>query len=205
LILVGQLDSPFVRRVAVTMQHYGMPYERRVLSVFGDFDAVREANPLGKVPALILDDGTALFDSTFIIDWLDEQAGPDRALTPREGIARRDVQRLVAVALGIGEKSVERNGETVRRPPDKRVPANVERIDAQISAALDWLEARCGAGFLYDGRLSQADVTLTAALGHLANRHPNLLPEGRWSGVRGLAARCEALPPFQAAPFASDE
>ncbi|HIC28961.1 MAG TPA: glutathione S-transferase family protein, partial [Rhodospirillales bacterium] len=57
MILVGQLDSPFVRRVAVSMNIYGLPFERQVISVYADADAVRAVNPLGKVPALILDDG----------------------------------------------------------------------------------------------------------------------------------------------------
>lgn len=85
MILVGQLDSPFVRRVAATLSHYGLAFDRHVLSVFGDPDEVRRLNPLGKVPALIIDDGETLIDSAMIIDYLDELAGPDRALTPRSG------------------------------------------------------------------------------------------------------------------------
>jgi len=201
MILVGQLDSPFVRRVAVTMQLYGMAYERRVLSVFADAAAVRELNPLGKVPALIGDDGVALYDSTFILDWLDQQAGPARALTPPSGPARRDVQRLVAVALGVAEKSVERNGETVRRPPDKQVPEAIARIDQQIAGSLAWLEGEAAGDWLHGNAMTQADVTLTAALGHLGNRHPALLPADAYPRLMAVAARCEALPAFQAAPF----
>jgi glutathione S-transferase len=201
MILFGQFDSPFVRRVAVTMTHYGMGFERRTLSVFGDFDDLQGVNPLGKVPALVLDDGFTLYDSSFILDWLDEQAGPERALTPAGGNDRRAVQQLVAVALGVAEKSVERNGETVRRPEDKRVPENVARIDRQIGAALAWLEERAGDGWLYGDAMSQADVTLTAALGHLSRRHPQLLVDDRYPNVEALATRCEAMPAFQAMPF----
>jgi len=201
MILIGQLDSPFVRRVAVTMQLYGMPYARRVLSVFADAAAVRGLNPLGKVPALIADDGVALFDSTYILDWLDEQAGPERAVTPPRGEARRAVQRLVALALGVAEKSVERNGETVRRPRDKQVPEIVDRIDAQITGALTWLEAEAAGEWLHGDALSQADVTLTAAVGHLGNRHPVLWPDSGYPRLAAIRARCEALPAFRAAPF----
>ena len=74
MILVGQMDSPFVRRVAVTLNLYAMPFEREIISVYGDADAVRKINPLGKVPALVLEDGETLFDSQMIIDYLDEQA-----------------------------------------------------------------------------------------------------------------------------------
>ena len=79
MILVGQYDSPFVRRVAITLRVLGFPYEHDTRSVFGDFDSMRETNPLGRIPSLILDDGAVLIDSAAICDWLDEQAGPARA------------------------------------------------------------------------------------------------------------------------------
>ena len=201
MILYGLYDSPFVRRVAVTMTCYGLAFEHRALSVFGDFDDLQATNPLGKVPALVLDDGFTIYESSFILDWLDAQVSADRALIPRSGDARRVVLQLVAVALGIAEKSVERNGETVRRPADKQMPEKVERIDRQIAAALAWLEARTGDGWLHGDALSQADVTLTAALGHVGRRHPQLLPVDLYPRVQALAARCEALPAFQAVPF----
>lgn len=76
MILVGQMDSPFLRRVAVTMNFYGIPFERQSLSVFADQKALGAINPLGKVPALVLDDDEVLFDSQMILDYLDETAGP---------------------------------------------------------------------------------------------------------------------------------
>src|SRR5512144_2284116 len=94
--LVGQLDSPFVRRVAVSMTLLGMPFERDRSSVFGNFEDVSRINPLGRVPALILDDGTVLVDSTAILDWLDAEVGPARALMPSPGAARIACWRLVA-------------------------------------------------------------------------------------------------------------
>ena len=95
MILVGQNDSPFVRRVAVTMQLYGIAYERNSLSVFADFDAVRAIHPLGRVPILVFDDGEALAESAAILDHLDQSVGPDRALTPAGGPERR---RVIGVA-----------------------------------------------------------------------------------------------------------
>ena len=85
MILIGQYDSPFVRRVAVTLQHYDIPFKRRVISVYGDFERMLAVNPLGKVPALLLDSGEVLVDSQMILDHLDEAAGPERALTPPVG------------------------------------------------------------------------------------------------------------------------
>jgi glutathione S-transferase len=92
MILVGQYDSPFVRRVAVTLHHYGMPFSRNRISVFSDADKMATINPVVRIPSLILDDGSTLIDSAAILDWLDEQAG-DKALTPRGGDDRRDVWR----------------------------------------------------------------------------------------------------------------
>lgn len=85
MILVGQLDSPFVRRVAVSMTILGVPFERDGSSVMRNFEDVSRVNPLGRVPALVLDDGEVLVDSNAILDWLDGESGPDRALMPPPG------------------------------------------------------------------------------------------------------------------------
>jgi glutathione S-transferase len=95
MLLVGQLDSPFVRRVAVSMTLLGRPFERDRSSVFSNFEDVSRINPLGRVPALVLDDGTVLLDSTAILDCLDSKVGPERALMP-PGPARIACWRLVA-------------------------------------------------------------------------------------------------------------
>lgn len=201
MILVGMLDSPFVRRVAVTLQHYELPFTREVLSTFGDFDRMLETNPLGKVPALRLDDGSVLVDSSVILDHLDGLVPEKEALMPRAGAARLAVQRVVAVALGLAEKSVEYRGETVRRPPEKRVPELVQRIERQIASALAWLEARAEREWLVGNRMTQADVTAAIAVTFLRNKNPELIPAGRYPRLDALAARLEALPEFQAAPF----
>jgi hypothetical protein len=88
LILIGMFDSPFVRRVAVSMNLLGMAFEHRNWSVGKDFDLIRQFNPLGRVPTLVQPDGEALIESTAILDLLDEHAGPDRALLPRSWLTR---------------------------------------------------------------------------------------------------------------------
>jgi glutathione S-transferase len=104
MILLGQYDSPFTRRVAVSMHMLGLAFERDTSSVFADADAVRRLNPLGRIPVLVLDDGEVLIDSGAILDHLDERVGPDRALTPPTGSARRrellgEERRLTAAVL----------------------------------------------------------------------------------------------------------
>lgn len=132
MILIVMYDSPFVRRAAVTLHHYGLAFDRRPISVFRDFADVQAVNPLGRLPALALalDDGTMIADSAFILDHLDELAGPARALTPPRGPARLEVQGRVAVALGLMEKSVEYRTETYRRAPGTSDPGRVQRLEA---------------------------------------------------------------------------
>src|SRR3546814_8641473 len=105
MILVGQFDSPFVRRVAISLRVLGFTYEHDKRSVFGDFDSMRRTNPLGRIPSLVLDaqdgkEGTVLIDSAAILDWLDEKVGPERALIPPAGPARQRALQILALATG---------------------------------------------------------------------------------------------------------
>src|SRR5258705_13321910 len=112
MILVGQYDSPFVRRVAVSLRLLGFAYEHDTRSVFGDFESMRRTNPLGRIPSLVLEDGEVLIDSVAILDWLDEAVGPGRALLPAAGAARRRALPLLAPASGALAKA--------RAPPHSR-------------------------------------------------------------------------------------
>jgi glutathione S-transferase len=82
MILVGQYDSPYVRRVAVSLRVLGFHYQHDTRSVFADFDAMRQINPVGRIPSLVARDGEVLIDSAAILDWLDQMVGPERALVP---------------------------------------------------------------------------------------------------------------------------
>ncbi len=201
MILVGQMDSPFVRRVAVSMNLYAMPFERNVISVYADAEAVRAVNPLGKVPALVLDDGETLFDSQMILDHLDEEAGPERALTPAKGKARRQVLASVAVALGVAEKVVALNFETKRRPAETIDDGVVARLETQVSSALGWLEGLRPAPWLCGDAMTQADVTAACALTHGVNRRPALFPAAAYPALAELRRRCEEISAFKASPF----
>ena len=130
MILVGQYDSPFVRRVAVSLRVLGFDYEHDTRSVFGDFEAMRQVNPLGRIPSLVLDGGEVLIDSAAILDWLDETVGPDRALLPR----RRD--RYWACGWNDCRSSRDRRSRGRRRP----------------GARSSWAARRPGFGRLRRGR-----------------------------------------------------
>jgi glutathione S-transferase len=200
LILIGMFDSPFVRRVAVSMNLLGMAFEHRNWSVGKDFELIRQFNPLGRVPTLVQPDGEALIDSTAILDFLDDCAGADRALLPRSGKARRDALRILAVATGAAEKGVAQVYETVFRPPEKRHRPWMERCSAQMHAALAELnrlaQARAGEWLIGNG-MTQADITATCVYTFLVDALAINRDSIPYPGLAGIAGRCEALPEFR--------
>jgi glutathione S-transferase len=127
MILIGQYDSPFVRRVAVALALYQMPYEHRPWSVWANASEIARFNPLRRVPVLVLDDGLALVESGAILDALDHLAGPERALLPRTGPLRREALRLAALATGLADKAVTLLYEHVLRTEDRRSSVWVTR------------------------------------------------------------------------------
>ena len=196
MILVGQYDSPFVRRVAIALHHFQLPFERRVLSVFRDFEAMLEVNPLGKVPSLVLDDGETLFDSRAIIDYLDAIALAEQRLAPQEEPHRRRVLKLEVVGITLAEKVYERGIERNRRAPGTSDPVWCERLETQIRSACKWLEERTGDGWLYGDQFSRADLAVAVALQYLERVVPEIESVTRYPRLQAHRLRCEALTPF---------
>lgn len=201
MILVGQFDSPFVRRVAATMGHYDIPFERHVLSVFGDRDEVLRLNPLGKVPALIIDEGETLVDSAMIIDYLDELAPPGRRLCPEKGPDRRHILRLAVVAMGVSERAVQLRIETVRRPAHLQSDEFVDTYRRSIRDSLDYLEREAGEPWMTGGTLTHGDFAVTAALTHLSARVDEFSDLQAWPKLAAIRTAGEALPAFKGVPF----
>lgn len=195
MILVGQYDSPYVRRVAVSLRLLGFAYEHDTRSVFGDFDDLRRTNPLGRVPALVLDDSTVLVDSAAILDWLDERVGPERALLPTAGPERRRALQRIALATGVIDKAGAAAYERLIRPAAYRWPEWIERCRSQATGALAALESETWPN---EGRPDQAEITAACVLRYLALSDPSLLPGSRYPRLEALAGRCEALPEFRA-------
>src|SRR5690554_2996822 len=139
MILIGQYDSPFVRRVGIALTLYGLPFEHRPWSTFGDADRLRALNPLTRVPTMVLDDGAVLMDSFSIIDHIDSLVAPAVRMMPAEGPARRDVMRVVALATGLADKAVALFYELRLHETPSQIWT--ERCRAQIAATLAALEA----------------------------------------------------------------
>jgi glutathione S-transferase len=197
MILVGRYRSPFTRRVAVYLRLLDIPFEHRPTSVWDSgWDEVRKLNPLGRVPVLILDDGEVVHESTAILDYLDEAAGPEKALTPPGGAARRRVLGLTALALGTCEKVVAVNYEAERRPPEYVYVGWIERCAGQAAAGLAALDAAGATPWLTGDRLTRADVTAGVMIDHARLTRPDLVPPGRYPNLDALAARYGDLPAF---------
>lgn len=197
--LVGQFDSPFVRRVAVALDHLGISFAHEPWSVGAQQQEIRRINPLGRVPVLVLDDGHALIESSSILDYLDDRVGPERALLPARGEARWRAQKLVALAMGAVEKALQVVGERVFRPAEKRHAPYIERCTAQLQGALAALEGECatrGNTEWLDGhRMLLPDITLACATRYIAEAPP--LDLGAWPALKARVDRYEALPLFR--------
>ncbi|MDR5856905.1 glutathione S-transferase N-terminal domain-containing protein [Caballeronia sp. LZ050] len=199
MILIGQYDSPFVRRVAIALRLYDMPYEHRPWSVFGDADKIAPFNPLIRVPTLVLDSGDVLIESAMILDYLDEEAGPERAMIPPAGATRRHALKVCALATGLADKAVALVYERVLHR--EKSQAWVDRCTGQVERVLDVLEADRAARptpFWYGDAIGQADIAVACALRFAREAHPQLFAETRWPSLIGHADRCETLPVFSA-------
>ncbi len=195
MILVGQYDSPFVRRVAVSLRVLGFLYEHDTRSVFADFDAMRRVNPLGRIPSLVPDDGEVLIDLSAILDWLDQAVGADRALVPEAGAERRRVLRRVALATGAIDKAGAATYERLIRPSAYRWGDWIERCRTQAAGAIEALAAEPWAA---GARIDQARITTACMIRYVRMTDPDLMPGGRYPALDTLSAQCEARPEFVA-------
>jgi glutathione S-transferase len=195
MILVGQYSSPFVRRVAVSLRVLGFPYEHDTRSVFRDFDSMRQTNPVGRIPSLILDDGEVLIDSAAILDWLDETVGPARALVPRAGPERRRALRLIALATGASDKTITCAYERIVRPEQWRWQEWIARCRKQAEGAIIALAAE---PWPTTAALDQAQITTACMIRYAKLADPALLPGDRYPSLESLSQRCEDRPEFQA-------
>jgi glutathione S-transferase len=165
MVLIGVNRSPFTRRVAITLAAYGVAYEQRRVSGFGNRDEVRRHNPLGRIPALVLDDGETLIDSGAIVDFLDERYGGDQPTIPRAGAERRAVLRVAAMMMGACDKGLQAAYHRNHTPVEKLHQPWIEDCMAQVRAALAAVEATVdpAAPYLMLGRLTQADIAAFVA------------------------------------------
>jgi glutathione S-transferase len=197
MILIGQYDSPFVRRVAIALRLYGIGYEHRPWSTFGDAERIAPFNPLRRVPTLVLDDGEVLIESGAILDHLDERVGAERAMIARSGEARRRALKVCALATGLADKAVSLIYERVLHQATS--DQWVARCRTQIADVLGVLEiGRPPSRFWFGDAIGHADIAVACALRFTREAHPGLFDEQRWPALAAHAAMCEALDAFGA-------
>jgi glutathione S-transferase len=200
--LIGMMDSPYVRRVAVSLRLMGLPYERDAISVFRQYDDFAAINPAVKAPTLVTDGGVVLMDSTLILQHVEPLAAPERRLTPASAADQARSLHVTGFALAACEKAVQIVYENNLRPPEFQYAPWVSRVEGQMLAALRVLEREVGAdGWLFESRPLQADVTLAVAWRFIQYRQADRAPAAAFPALAAFSARAEALPAFAACPL----
>jgi glutathione S-transferase len=199
MILIGQYDSPFVRRVGIALTLYGLPFEHRPWATFGDADKIRPYNPLTRVPTLVLDNGEVLIDSHVILDYLDSLVPAEMRMFPVAEPARHQALKIATLGTGMSEKAVSLFYEKVLHKEASEVWTR--RCGVQISGVLSVLEADRAArktDYWFGDRIGHADIAVAAALRLIGDAHPGLVSMADFPALSRHAQRCEALPVFQA-------
>jgi glutathione S-transferase len=196
------LDSPYVRRVAISLQLLGLRFEHHPVSVFSTFDQFRRINPVVKAPSLVCDDGEVLMDSTLIIEYAEMLAGSGRSLMPKEAAQRQHALRRIGLALAACEKSISIVYERNLRPPEKWDETWISRVTGQLLSAYQLLEKEglSGRAAGADATMDQAGVTVAVAWHFTQQMIPDIVAAADFPALRAMSERAERLPEFVSAP-----
>ncbi len=197
MILIGQYDSSFVRRVGIAMTLYGLAFEHLPWSVFSDKEKIRPYNPLMRVPVLVLDDGAVLVDSHLILDHLEQQAPPEKSLFPAPP-DRHHALKIAGLATGLADKGVSLFYE---RQLHKEVSSLwVERCRAQIAGALTMLEedrAERQSDYWFGESITHADIAVACTIRHVTESLPEVVAMQDYPSLFAHCERLEAMPLFR--------
>ena len=200
--LIGMLDSPYVRRAAITLRLLGLPFEHRSISVFRQYDEFAAINPVVRAPSFVCDDGTVLMDSSIIVEHAERLAAPRASLVPRGAPeALRDL-RITGLALAACEKAVQIVYETTLRPLEKQHAWWLDRIRGQLGVALAALEAELARAplALDPGAITQGAVTTAVVWGFARSALPAIVDAAAHPALAAHAEAAEALAAFRDLP-----
>lgn len=198
MILIGQYDSSFVRRVAIALKLYGLPFEHRPWSVFSDGHQIRPLNPLTRVPTLILDDEDVLFDSHLILMHLESLVSPEKSLWPAAEPKKHRALKVVGLATGLADKAVALFYEQVLH--SQVSPVWVERCRAQMTGALTMLEedrAFRTSTYWFGEEIGHADIAVACAIRHAREALPEAVTMVDYPALHAHCDMLEALPVFR--------
>ncbi|MGK7910780.1 MAG: glutathione S-transferase [Synechococcus sp.] len=204
--LIGMLDSPYVRRVAIALQYLDLPFQHQSLSVFRNFDRFQELNPVVKAPTLICDNGRVLMDSTLILDYAEAkrvQLGKGRCLMPTELDERQQALRTIGLALMACDKSVQLYYEQELRPKDKQYLPWIERVTGQIGNAYAALETELvqREAIVTSEAIDLASISSAVAWNFTSQIIPGVVSAYDYPQLQALSEQAEALAEFAAAPY----
>ncbi|WP_454874743.1 glutathione S-transferase N-terminal domain-containing protein [Paraburkholderia xenovorans] len=200
--LIGMLDSPYVRRVAICLKLLKFEFEHEAISVFSTYDQFAKINPVVKAPTLIADNGQTVMDSTVILQYLATLAGPDQRLFPTRPDAALRAARLTGLALAACEKSVQIVYERNLRPEAKQYEPWIERVSTQLFAAYAELERDLAAATLpvEANQFDAADVTVAVAWQFTQMMLPGMVGKTAHPVLQSFSEKAEALPVFLSTP-----
>jgi len=200
--LIGMLDSPYVRRVSISLQLLAIPFEHRSISVFSTFEQFRAINPVVKAPSLVCDDGELLMDSTLILDYAEALVAPGKSLMPAAIGERQHALRVVGLALAACEKTVQIVYERNLRPAEKQHEPWVTRVQGQLYAAYQALELELRNRPLEvtSKTINQAGVTTAVAWQFTQMMLPEIVLAADYPTLQSYSERAEQLAEFIAAP-----
>lgn len=197
--LVGMLDSPYVRRVAISLELYGVDFVHESLSVFSTYAEFSAINPVVKAPTLVLDDATVLMDSSLILDYFETLAPTDKKLLPHNAGARAKELQVLGLALAACEKTVQIVYEHHLRPAEKLHEPWLDRVTGQLLAAYSLLETHLAQAS--GERLNQAALTAAVAWSFTQLKLPTVLKARAFPNLQRHADQLEQHPAFRKYPI----
>lgn len=199
--LIGMLDSPYVRRVAVSLQLLGVRFQHQSLSVFRTYAQFQKINPVVKAPTVVCDDGTVLMDSTLILQYAEALAS-GRSLAPADLGALRQSLHLTGVAMAACDKSVQMVYECQLRPDDKQHQPWIARVTEQLHAALGVLEQELKqqSPAVSSDSIDQAGIAIAITWHFIQRMLPDAVSAADYPALAAFSRQAEALPEFAAAP-----
>lgn len=211
--LIGMLDSPYVRRVAIAFQLLGIEFKHRSVSVFGDYEQFRNINPVVKAPTLICSNGTVLTDSNLILDYGMSISDCERQIMPNNLDLKQKALSRIGIALVACEKSIQIVYEQNLRPPEKLHKPWINRVTEQLISAFTLLESALSGETMQVAQLTQlaqvtqltdaidlSQVTIAVSWNFVQEMLPTVIKAEDFPALSALSLSAECLPQFKAAP-----
>lgn len=199
--LIGMLDSPYVRRVAICLDVMGVEFEHEAVSVFSTFERFHSLNPVVKAPTLLCDDGTVLMDSTLILQFIEVTQSPARPLWSRDSQLLQQQFSAVSLALAACEKSAQSIYETNLRPTAKQHEPWLQRVRGQLVEAYAGLEQTLhNTPALLDEEFSHATIAAAVGWQFTQSMLGSWVPEQRHPLLADLSHELEKTGPFRKYP-----